>query len=81
MMETILDPVKIERVLEKEGIAGIGLECSKMFLELAKAERSFSLFLDYVDDKKSAEMFKEKFEYLRNDCIVEAVKKTMICCY
>lgn len=81
-METILNLDGIENAMNNnDGSIKVDMECSKMLLELAKAERSFSLFLEYLDDRDAVEKLQKEFEYLRKDCIVESVKKTMICCY
>lgn len=76
-MNAILDPVRLESFTDSHGTATIGLENAKMLLELAKAERSFSLFLEFLDDKEKAEKFAKKFEALRDECVIESVRKTM----
>lgn len=77
-MRQILNERKIENTINNtNGCMNIGIENSKMLLELAKAEKSFSSFLEFLDNADEAERLGTDFESLRDRCILSSFGRMM----
>ena len=77
-MKNVLNTEKFERAInECDGSLAIGVENAKMMLELAKTERSFSMFVDFLGKSEETENAVREFERLRDKCAIEALKKMM----
>lgn len=78
-MKNVLNTEKFERAInECDGSLAIGVENAKMMLELAKTEKSFSLFLDFLGKSEESEVACRIFETLRDKCVILAVRKIMM---
>lgn len=78
-MKNVLNTEEFERAInECDGSLAIGVENAKMMLELAKTEKSFLLFIDFLGESKESEGVCGIFESLRDKCVILAVRKIMM---